>query len=193
MTLTPQQQFLQVALQLQHSAVALAKTYTARQSALGLDQVMTVERLSSFEGIEASLATIDALEQLVAEHKAAIQQSLLAFTHQLTTAMTELNEDERKEAADGLMAAVQTQLAHQHRSLSARAEWIDAARTIFTLARRGREYEPDADGPVFADEADLAEAGRQGQRMDAASAVEHQLLAEAAARIRTRMERLQPR
>lgn len=192
MTSTAHQRLLHLSLQLQQSALPVAQAYNARQAALGLEQAMTAERLSSLDGIDASLATIAALETLVEEHKDAIQAWLLGATRQLTQALQDLAPDERAAQARQLMASLQHQLDHLHRGLQARAAWIVAARTIFVLARRGREREPDAAGPVFASEEDLREARRQGARLDAAAAVQHRLLDESLERIRAGMAHLQP-
>lgn len=192
MTFTPQHRLQHLALQLQQSALPVAHSYNARQAALGLEQVMTAERLSSLDGIAASLATIEALERLVEEHKDAVQAWLLAATRQLTRALDDLPPDARDAQARKLMVALQHQLDHLQRGLQARAAWIGAARAIFALARRGREQAPDAPGPVFASAADLLEAQRQGERLDAAAAVQHRLLEESLERIRAGMAHLLP-
>jgi hypothetical protein len=192
MTSAPQQRLLHLSLQLQQSALPMAQAYNARQAALGLEQVMTAERLSSLDGIAASLATIAALERLVEEHKDAVQAWLLAATRQLARALEDLPPGERDAQARPLMASLQHQLDHLQRGLEARATWIVAARTIFDLARRGREREPDAPGPVFASEDDLLEAQRQGKRLDAAAAVQHALLEESLERIRAGMGQMRP-
>lgn len=192
MTSTAQQRLLHLSLQLQQSALPVAQAYNARQEALGLEQVMTAERLSSLDGIAASLATIAALESLVEEHKDAIHAWLLAATRQLARVLEDLPPDERETQARQLMASLQHQLDHLQRGLQARAAWIVAARTIFVLARRGREQAPHAPGPVFASEEDLLEAQRQGERLDAAAAVQHRLLEESLERIRAGMAHMRP-
>lgn len=192
MTSPPQQRLLHIALQLQQSALPVVQAYNARQAALGLEQVVTAERLSSLDGIAASLATIDALEGLVGEHRDAVQAWLLGATRQLTQALADLAPAEREAQARTLMASLQHQLDHLQRGLAARAAWIGAARAIFALARRGRESAPAAAGPVFADAADLQEAQRQGERLDAASAVQQRLLQESLERIRAGMADMRP-
>jgi hypothetical protein len=193
MELPPQQALIQLMLQLQHNGLALSQAYAARQTALELEKVLTVERLSSMAGVHTSLAVIDALEALVEEHRVLVQQWLVEATRQLVPVLEEHPEDQRKEISDGLMAALQAQMQHQHLSLQARGEWMDAARTIFRLAQRARELDPLVERSLFADEADFIEAERQGERMDAASAAEHRLQEELAARIRARLEQVQPR
>ncbi len=189
----PQQALIQLMLQLQRNGLALSQAYAARQTALELEKVVTVERLSSMLGVQTSLAVIDALEALVAEHRVLVQQWLVEATRQLVPVLEEHPADQRREISDGLKSALQAQMEHQHLSLQARAEWIDAARTIFLLARRARERDPGVQYAVFADEADAGEAERQGERMDAAAAAEQRLQAALAARMRTRLEQLQPR
>jgi hypothetical protein len=193
MDLPPQQALIQLMLQLQRNGLALSQAYAARQTALELEKVVTVERLSSMEGVHTSLAVIAALEALVEEHRVLVQQWLVEATRQLVPVLEEHPEDQRKEISDGLMAALQAQMQHQHLSLQARGEWMDAARTIFRLAQRARELDPRGERSLFADEADLDEAERQGERMDAASAAEHRLREELAARMRARLEHVQPR
>jgi hypothetical protein len=193
MHLPPQQALVQLMLQLQRNGLALSQAYAARQTALELEKVVSVERLSSMDGVNTSLAAIDALEALVAEHRVLVQQWLVEATRQLVPVLEEHPEDQRREISDGLMASLQAQMEHQHLSLQARAEWIDAARTIFRLARRARELDPDVAHSLFADDADFDEAERQGERMDAAAAAEQRLQEALAARMRTRLEQLQPR
>jgi hypothetical protein len=193
MHIPPQQALVQLMLQLQSNGLALSQAYAARQTALALEKVVTVERLSSMAGVQTSLAVIDALEALVAEHRVLVQQWLVEATRRLVPVLEEHPEDQRKDIADGLTAALQAQMEHQHLSLQARAEWIDAARTIFRLAGRAREIDPDVERSLFADEADADEAGRQGERMDAAAAAEQRLQEALAARMRARLEQLQPR
>lgn len=179
-------------MQIQRNAVPLAQAYMARQAELGLEQVLTEERLSSSGGIDASLATIESLEQLVREHKAAWQYWLVEATRQLAAVLEELPEDERTATSDGLMASLQRNMEEQHRSLAARAAWIDATRTICRLVQRGRQIEPDATVPVFASDEDAAEFHRQLALIDAAAAAEQQLLNERAARVRDNMDKLHP-
>ena len=193
MPLPPQQALVQLMLQLQSNGLALSQAYAARQTALELEKVVTVERLSSMIGVQTSLAAIDALEALVAEHRALVQQWLVEATRQLVPVLEEHPEDQRQEISAGLQSALQAQMEHQLLSLQARGEWIDAARTIFVLARRARELDPDVERSLFADEADFDEAERQGERMDAAAAAEQRLQEALAARMRARLEQLQPR
>ena len=192
MHLPPQQALIQLMLQLQRNGLALSQACAARQTALELEKVVTVERLSSMEGVATSLAVIAALEALVEEHRKLVQQWLVEATRQLVPVLEEHPEDQRKEISDGLMAALQAQMQHQHLSLQARGEWIDAARTIFRLAQRARERDPRVERSLFANEDDFEEAERQGERMDAASAAEHRLQEELAARMRARLEQFQP-
>jgi hypothetical protein len=182
----------QVALQLQQGAVTLAQTYAAKQAALRLDEVLGDARLSSLEGIAASLAVIDALEELVALHRAAWQHFVVEGNRQYAAALEDMPENERADALRQLAASLQFNLDVQQRSLAARAEWIDASRIICRLAREGRELEPDADVPVFADAAALEELRRQMARIDAAAALEQALVDERAARIHAAMERMRP-
>ncbi|MFC5550675.1 hypothetical protein [Massilia aerilata] len=193
MELPPRQALIQLMLQLQRNGLALSQAYAARQTALELEKVVTVERLSSMEGVTTSLAVIAALEALVEEHRKLVQQWLVEATRQLVPVLEEHPEDQRKAISDGLTAALQAQLQHQHLSLQARGEWIDAARTIFRLAQRARERDPRVARSLFADEDDFEEAERQGERMDAASAVEHRLREQLAARMRARLAQFQPR
>lgn len=193
MHLPPQQALIQLMLQLQRNGLALSQAYAARQTALELEKVVTVERLSSMEGVATSLAVIAALEALVEEHRKLVQQWLVEATRQLVPVLEEHPEDQRAAISDGLMAALQAQMQHQHLSLQARGEWIAAARTIFRLAQRARECDPRVERSLFADEDDFEEAERQGERMDAASAAEHRLQEELAARMRARLEQFQPR
>ena len=192
MQLPPQQALVQLMLQLQNNGLDLSQAYAARQTALELEKVVTVERLSSMAGVQTSLAAIDALEALVAEHRALVQQWLVEATRQIVPLLEEHPLDQRKEISEGLRSALQRQMEHQHLSLQARAEWIAAARAIFGLARRARELDPDVERSLFADEADFDEAERQGERMDAAAAAEQRLQEALAARIRARLEQLQP-
>jgi hypothetical protein len=192
MTSSFQLQLLRVTVQLQQSVLPVVEAYNARQTALRLEQVMTAERLSSLDGIAASLATIDALELFVEEHRAAVQAWLLVATQQLTTALDELDPGERAASGRSLTAALQHQLDHLQCGLEARADWIAAARAIFLLARRGRDSAPHVRGLVFASEEDVEEARRQGERLDAAAAVQHRLLEESLARIRAGMAHLRP-
>jgi hypothetical protein len=193
MQIPPQQALIQLMLQLQRNGLALSQAYAARQTALELEKVVTVERLSSMAGVQTSLAVIDALEALVAEHRALVQRWLVEATRQLVPVLEAHPQDQRREISEGLAAALQAQMEHQHLSLQARGEWIAAARTIFGLARRARELDPDVERSLFADEADFDEAGRQGDRMDAAAATEQRLQEALAARMRARLEQLQPR
>jgi hypothetical protein len=190
MSLPPQQALVQLMLQLQSNGLALSQAYAARQTALQLEKVVTVERLSSMDGVQTSLAAIDALEALVAEHRALVQKWLIEATRQLVPVLEEHPEDQRQEISAGLQSALQVQMEHQHLSLQARGEWIAAARTIFVLARRARELDPDVERSLFADEADFDEAERQGERMDAAAAAEQRLQEALAARTRARLEKL---
>ena len=190
MQLPPQQALVQLMLQLQSNGLALSQAYAARQTALELEKVVTVGRLSSMAGVQTSLAAIDVLEALVAEHRALVQQWLVEATRQLVPVLEEHPEDQRQEISAGLQSALQAQMEHQHLSLQARGEWIDAARTIFVLARRARELDPDVERSLFADEADFDEAERQGERMDAAAAAEQRLQEALAARMRARLEKL---
>ncbi|HZX26126.1 MAG TPA: hypothetical protein VFF16_03585 [Telluria sp.] len=192
-SLTPQQRFIQTALHLQKTALPLAQGYMQRQAALGLEQVLSEERLSSADGIAASLAAIDGLEQLVAENRASWQQWMIEATRHLAAALEDFPEAERAETSQSMLASIQVQMEFQHRSMSARAEWIEAARTICRLAQLGRDLAPDAAGPVFASEDDLEEVQRQLARIAAAAAAEQQLLEERAARMRDSMAKLQPR
>jgi hypothetical protein len=192
MRIPPQQALVQLMLQLQSNGLALSQAYAARQTALELEKVVTVERLSSMHGVQTSLAVLDALEALVAEHRVLVQQWLVEATRLLVPVLEEHPADQRQEISDGLTSALQAQMEHQHLSLQARAEWIDAARTIFRLAGRARERDPGAAQALFADDADFDEAERQGERMDAAAATELRLQEALAARMRARLERLQP-
>jgi hypothetical protein len=192
-TLTPQQRLTHVALQLMRSALPLAQTYATHQAELRLELVLSEERLSSLEGLAASMETLARLERLVETHKATWRQWVVETTRQLTTVLEHFPEDERAETSQKLMAVLQWQIEAQHRSVSARAEWIDAAGNICRLAQQGRELEPAANGPVFASEEDLAEFHRQLARVDAAAAVEQQLFEEHAARVQHNMEKLQAR
>jgi hypothetical protein len=192
MHIPPQQALVQLMLQLQSNGLALSQAYAARQTALELEKVVTVERLSSMDGVQTSLAAIDALEALVAEHRTLVQQWLVEATRQLVPVLEEHPEDQRKEISEGLASALQAQMEHQHLSLQARGEWIAAARTIFGLAGRARALDPHVERSLFADEADFEEAERQGERMDAAAAAEQRLQEALAARMRARLEQLQP-
>lgn len=189
----PQQKLAHVALQMMRAGLPLAQTYATHQAELRLELVLSEERLSSLEGLAASLETLAQLERLVETHKAAWRQWVVETTRQLTTVLEHFTEDERAETSQKLMAVLQWQIAAHRRSVAARAEWIDAASIICRLAQQGREIEPAANGPVFANEEDLAEFHRQLARVDAAAAVEHQLFEEHAARIWHNMEKLQVR
>jgi hypothetical protein len=147
-TLTPQQRLTHVALQLMRSALPLAQTYATHQAELRLELVLSEERLSSLEGLAASMETLARLERLVETHKATWRQWVVETTRQLTTVLEHFPEDERAETSQKLMAVLQWQIEAQHRSVSARAEWIDAAGNICRLAQQGRELEPAANGPV---------------------------------------------
>jgi hypothetical protein len=193
MELPPRQALIPLMLQLQRNGLALSQAHAARQTALELEKVVTVERLSSMDGVHTSLAVIAALEALMEEHRQLVQQWLVEATRQLVPVLEEHPEDQRKEISEGLMAALQAQMQHQHLSLRARGEWIDAARSIFRLAQRARELDPRVERSLFANEDDFEEAERQGERMDAASAAEHRLQEELAARMRARLEQFQPR
>lgn len=193
MELPPRQALIQLMLQLQRNGLALSQAYAARQTALELEKVVTVERLSSMAGVATSLAVIAALEALVEEHRQLVQQWLVEATRQLVPVLEEHPEDQRKEISEGLKSALQAQMQHQHLSLQARGEWMDAARSIFQLAQRARELDPRVERSLFANEDDFEEAERQGERMDAASAAEHRLQEELAARMRARLEQFQPR
>jgi hypothetical protein len=182
-----------VVLQLQRNGLALSQAYAARQNALELEEVITPERLTSMQGVQTSLATIDALEALVAEYRTLAQNWLVEASRQMAAVLEEQPEERRLEFSEGWMSSLQTQMQHQHQSQQARAEWIDAARTIFTMARRAREADPDAEGSWFLDEGDWDEFDRQCERIDAAAAVEVKLQEELAVRLRAGMEQLQPR
>lgn len=191
-TFTSHQRLAQVALQLQQGAVALAQAYAAQQAGLQLERVLDDARLSSLDGIAASLATVDALEALMAHHLAAWKHFIVEANRQYAAALADVSEDERAEALRQLAASLQFNLDAQQRGVAARTEWIDAARIICRLAREGRELEPDADVPVFADAAALEELQRQMARIDAAAAAERALVDERAARVQAAMKRMQP-
>ena len=191
--LTPQQKLVQVSLQLQRAGLPLAQTYTARQAALELDQVLTEGRLASLEGIAASLATLDALEELDAWHRANWEHWMVEASRLYGAVLQAFPEHERGAEAAPLMATLQREMAAQHRGRAARADWIDAARSVCMLARRGREADPDTPGIVLSDDADIAEFERQLARVDAAAALQRAEFEERAARIQAGMDKLQPR
>lgn len=192
-TLTPEQKLIQVALQLQQVAVPIAQTHMARQAALGLERVLTEAGLSTFEGIAASLASIDGMEALDAWHRTAWEAWMVEASRRYAVVLEEYPPDERAAESQGIMASLQREMQNQHRQRAARADWIDAARRICALARRGRELDPESPGIVLADDEDMMAFERQVARADAASALQRTLFDERAARIKAGMEKLQPR
>jgi len=189
-TLTPQQKLVQVALRLQRVAVPLARTYMARQAELGLAKVLTEERLSSLAGIDASLAAIDALEALDAWHRAGWERWMVEATRLYTAVLAEFPEPQRALESAPLMGALQREMQARHRENAARDDWVDAARRVCALARRGREIDAHTPGIVLADDADIAEFERQLARVDAVAALQQAQFEERAARIQAGMDRL---
>jgi len=192
-TLTPQQKLVQVSLQLQQAAVPIAHTHMAKQASLGLEHVLTEARLSALDGIAASLESIDGMEALDAWHRSAWERWMLEASRRYAEVLEDYPPDERGAESQGIMASLQREMQNQQRQRSARADWIDAARRVCVLARRGRELDPKTPGIVLADDEDMAEFERQVACADAASALQQTLFEERAARIKTGMEKLQPR
>jgi hypothetical protein len=191
METTPQQRLAQVVTQMQHAALPVIQAYVDRQAELQLDQVLSEARLSSDAGLLASLDALDRFEQLIAENHATWQRIILELTRQVTAVLADFPEDERDETVNGMLASLQEQLAAQHRSLAARADWIDAGRIICRLVQRGRALEPDATVPVFATDADIDELHRQLARIQAAAEIERVLQEQRLARIRHNFELMQ--
>jgi hypothetical protein len=187
---TPQQKLVQVALRLQRVAVPLAQTYMARQAALGLARVLTEERLSSLAGIDASLATLDELEALDAWHRAGWAHWMVEATRLYTAVLAEFPEPRRALESAPLMGSLQREMQARHRENAARDDWLDAARRVCVLARRGREVDADTPGIVLADDEDIAEFERQLARADAAAALQQAQFEQRAARIQAGMDRL---
>lgn len=192
-TLTPRQKLVQVSLQLQQMAAPTAQTHMAKQAALGLEHVLTEARLSTLDGIAASLASIDGAEALDAWYRNAWEQWMVEASRRYAAVLEEYPPDERAAESQGIMATLQREMQNQHRQREARADWIDAARRACVLARRGREMDPESPGIVLADDEDMAEFERQVARADASSALQRTLFEERAARIKANMEKLQPR
>lgn len=192
-TLTPEQKLIEVALQLQQMAVPIAQTHMAKQATLGLELVLTEARLSTLDGIAASLASIDDMEALDGWHRGAWEHWMVEASRRYAAVLEAYPPDERGAESQGIMAALQREMHNQHRQRAARADWIDAARQVCVLARRGRERDPETPGIVLADDEDMAEFERQVARADAASALQRTLYEERAARIKAGMEKLQPR
>lgn len=178
---------------LMQSAVVIAQTLQQRQNALGLEQVLSIERLTSPDGIAASLRTIDTTEQLAADTRDVWQRWMLEVSGKISGALADFPDDRRTAESQGVMQTLAAQMAIQQRSQAARAEWIDAARAICHMAQRGRAIAPDAplDEVPLADD-DLDDWPRQWARIEAASQEEHRILEERAARIRAGMARMQP-
>ena len=107
--------------------------------------------------------------------------------------LDEFPEAQRAAEAAPLMASLQREMQAQHAAQAARADWIDAARRVCALARRGREADPDSPGVLLASDEDMAEFERQLARVDAAAALQQAQFEARAARIRDGMGRLQPR
>jgi len=192
-TLTPQQKLIQVSLQLQQAAVPIAQAHMAKQATLGLEHVLTEAGLSTLDGIAASLDAMNGMEALDAWHRSAWEQWMLEASRRYAEVLEDYPPDERGAESHGMMASLQREMQNQQRQRSARADWIDAARRVCVLARRGRELDPETLGIILADDDDMAEFERQVGRADAASALQQTLFEERAARIKAGMEKLQPR
>ena len=116
-----------------------SNAYNEAQGNLKLDQVLTPSRLSSGDGIRASLDTLEHLSLLTSAHKAAFAKFMTGAVGQLAEVLSELPEQRGAELREGLVKSVNWNLNAQSILYAQREKWIAVAQDICKFVESRRE------------------------------------------------------
>lgn len=114
--------------------------YSTRQSTLGLDMVLSQERLETAEGTALSLAALASLAALTAAHKAAFQTVLLTAAAEMAAASALLPQPLREQYHAKFLETTQWQLDAQSRFYAGREHWLTTATEICMLVEACRAH-----------------------------------------------------
>jgi hypothetical protein len=139
-----------------NAAVQISNAYNNEQAKLGLDAVLTPERLQTTEGTRESLAVLAQLRALTDAHKVAFGQYITASTRDINAAVEQLPQPQQDEQRNGMIASINRQLALQAEFYVNRDRWIVAAAGICELIEANRDTVVfSADGIDFEYDEDL--------------------------------------
>jgi hypothetical protein len=149
-------QLVLVARHYTNAAVQISNAYNNEQAKLGLDAVLTPERLQTTEGTRESLAVLAQLRALTDAHKVAFGQYITASTRDINAAVEQLPQTQQDEQRNGMIASINRQLALQAEFYVNRDRWIAAAAGICELIEANRDTVIfSADGIDFEYDEDL--------------------------------------
>lgn len=153
--LPPEVRFIEVAKRYAMVGMQATQAFNAEQAKLELGLVLSPNRLSSTQGTQTSIETLDYLTVLTAAHKAAFERILLSFAKESNEALSEIPEGLRIDYQNGVIASISRELAAQSQFYENRSRWIDAARRICTLVDSRRTTSTfSGDTIIFADDED---------------------------------------
>ncbi|HTJ97820.1 MAG TPA: hypothetical protein VL381_10140 [Rhodocyclaceae bacterium] len=136
-------------------ATQVSQAYSAEQAKLNIELVLAPSRLSSSEGTQQSLESIERLSSLTETHKTAIEKIFLACAADFSQAIAALTESQQAEHRGGILKSVHGQLAAQSQFYENRSKWIRAAKNICTLLEAKRKtVTVEGDSILFAEESD---------------------------------------
>lgn len=116
------------------------QAYHVQQNTLGLDLVLSQERLETAEGTALSLAALASLSALTEAHRAAFQAVLLAASRELALASSALPAPLREQYHAKFLETTQWQLDAQSRFYANREHWLTTAIEICMLVEARREH-----------------------------------------------------
>lgn len=158
-------QLLQLGKQIAVVAQQAAAAYEQAQAALRLDQLFTLDSVATPAGTRRALETVDKLAELHEAHKKMFATSVTAAMQQLTAAVATLPADKARTQEQGLVDALNQQLATQSEFYINRQRWIDAVRAMFAIVEDNRDAITIEDGQMVMHDDEVAD------RYDAAQQV----------------------
>lgn len=148
-------QFVAIARRYVTVAAQVAVAFAQGQTALQLELVLSLPRLSSAAGTQESLTALHGLSDLVRAHKQAVEKFMVTFSAELSAVIASMPEDLVESHRGGLIASLHWQMSAQGRFYEGRERWIAAATGICHLLDARREtarFSPE--GVSFADDED---------------------------------------
>lgn len=162
-------------------ASQISAAYQAELDKLPLDQLLSVERLSSAAGIADSQAVLTHMTELTASYKQAYSQFMPQMVAELGSTIPGQPNAEAETAK--MVESLNWHLAVQSATYQAREQWIDAMNKIFELFASCLDSATFGEQIIFAEAAELEIFEQQLARIEAAHQTETHLCNQRAARM----------
>jgi hypothetical protein len=148
--------FVEIAKRYIPIGVQAANAMNMMQGKLQLELVLSKERLTTSEGISASLDTLSQLTALTQTHKSAFEKIMVTFSGEYAAVVAEMPQDLQAKYRADAVASINWQLEAQSKFYLNREEWIASATEICNLVESCRDTCTFSGETIdFADDDDL--------------------------------------